>query len=177
MYSKLHMSLLSVNSLSVMFIFLYSLWCTGQRYTRRPLCSGNPVSRSTGDKCAPRSSLPVPADYPRGKKSCLCARIGRPTAHCRPGMSKISLYPRSTVWSAGSRGCCCRTGVRTDHGLLRADPWQGPAGQPIGLAEMSFAFLYDMGWSLKHRLLASGFIEGRNCMRSMYISQPTRWDF
>ncbi len=139
------MSLLSVDSLSVMLIFLYSSWSTGQKYTRRHLCSGSLGSRSTGDRCGPRSSHPAPADYPRGKKSCLCARIGRPTADRRPDMSKILLYPRSTVWSAGSRGWCRRRAVRTDHGRLGADPWQGPAWQPIGLAEMSFAFLYEIG--------------------------------
>lgn len=150
-----------------LLIFLYSWWCTVHKYTVRHPCSSSPSSRSTGGRRGPRSSHPGPADSLRGKKSCQRARSGRPTADCRLDMSKISFYPRSTCWSAGSRGCCCRTGVRTDHGLLGADPWQGPAGQPIGLAEIRCAFLYDMGWSFKHRLLASG-LSRRPQLRSIW---------
>ncbi len=164
------MSLLSVDSLSVRLIFLYSWWCTVHKYTVRPPCSSSPSSRSTGDRCGPRSSRPGPADSLRGKKSCLCARIGRPTAHFRPDTSKISFYPRSTCWSAGSRGCCCRREVRTVQGRLGADPWHGPVGQPIGLAEIRCA-LWDDPSSTGCWLL--GYLEGHNCV----VSEPTRWDF
>ncbi len=135
-----------------LLISLYKSWCTVHKYTVRP-CSSSPSSRSTGGRCAPRNSRPGPADSLRGKKSCLRARIGRPTADCRPDTSKISFYPRSTCWSAGSRDCCRRTGVRTGHGLLGANPWQGPAGQPIGLAEMSFAFFVQYGMILQAQVV------------------------